>query len=163
VIVGIASWWAAEPQAADAIVVSPIGDTTVPGVLVAGDAAVGMPSVANAIAEGSNAAAAVVRSLLVEDHGLPLAGCPHQARGDAHSSRTGGPVRNVGIHQSIRTPTRRTLMSERSRRRLRGIRHALLAALVGVAISLTVGGADAAAPKPHPAPPGGAGPAGAGG
>ena len=62
------------PMAADAVVVNPTGNTTVPGVLVAGDAAVGMPSVANAIAEGSNAAAAVVRSLLVEDHGLPLDG-----------------------------------------------------------------------------------------
>jgi thioredoxin reductase len=62
------------PVAADAVSVSPLGDTTVPGVFVAGDTAVGMPSVANAIAEGSNTAAAVVRSLLVEDHGLPLAG-----------------------------------------------------------------------------------------
>jgi thioredoxin reductase len=58
--------------AADAVAISPTGETSVPGVLVAGDAAVGMPSVANAIAEGSNAAAAVVRSLLVEDHGFPL-------------------------------------------------------------------------------------------
>ena len=31
-----------------------------------------MPSVANAIAAGSNAAASVVRSFLVEDHGLPM-------------------------------------------------------------------------------------------
>ena len=37
-----------------------------PGVFVAGDASVGMPSVANAVAEGSNAAAAVVRSLVVD-------------------------------------------------------------------------------------------------
>ena len=55
------------PIAADAIAVNPTGETIVPGVLVAGDAAVGMPSVANAIAQGSNAAAAVVRSLLAED------------------------------------------------------------------------------------------------
>ena len=34
----------------------------------------GMPSVANAIAGGSNAAAAVVRSLLFEDHLPPLEG-----------------------------------------------------------------------------------------
>lgn len=58
------------PIAADAIAISATGETSVPGVLVAGDAAVGMPSVANAIAAGSNAAADVVRSLLVEDHGL---------------------------------------------------------------------------------------------
>jgi thioredoxin reductase len=37
------------PIAADAIDVNPTGETNVPGVLVAGDAAVGMPSVANAI------------------------------------------------------------------------------------------------------------------
>jgi thioredoxin reductase len=53
------------PLAADAIAASPTGETNVPGVFVAGDASVGMPSVANAIAEGSNAAAAVVRSLLI--------------------------------------------------------------------------------------------------
>jgi thioredoxin reductase len=58
------------PLAADAIAISPTGDTSVPGVFVAGDASIGMPSVANAIAEGSNAAAAVVRSLLVESHEL---------------------------------------------------------------------------------------------
>jgi NADPH-dependent glutamate synthase beta subunit-like oxidoreductase len=62
------------PIAADAIAISPTGETNVPGVLVAGDAGVGMPSVANAIAAGSNAAAAVVRTLLVEDHELPLHG-----------------------------------------------------------------------------------------
>jgi thioredoxin reductase len=56
------------PIAADAIAVDPTGETSVAGVLVAGDAAVGMPSVANAIAQGSNAAAAVVRSLVAEDH-----------------------------------------------------------------------------------------------
>ncbi len=53
------------PIAADAVAIGPTGETSVPGVFVAGDASVGMPSVANAIAEGSNAAAAVVRSLLV--------------------------------------------------------------------------------------------------
>jgi thioredoxin reductase len=58
--------------AADAVAISPTGETNVPGVLVAGDASVGMPSVANAIAEGSNAAQAVVRSLLVDDRRLRL-------------------------------------------------------------------------------------------
>ena len=40
--------------------------------LVAGDAGVGMPSVANAIAAGSNAAAAVVRQLLTEDRSFAM-------------------------------------------------------------------------------------------
>jgi thioredoxin reductase len=62
------------PIAADAIEISPTGETSVPGVLVAGDAGVGMPSVANSIAAGSNAAAAVVRNLLFEDERLPLNG-----------------------------------------------------------------------------------------
>ncbi len=57
---------APNPIAADAIATGPTGETSVPGVLVTGDVGVGMPSVANAIAAGSNAAAAVVRSLLVE-------------------------------------------------------------------------------------------------
>jgi thioredoxin reductase len=54
------------PIAADAVACGPMGETNVPGVVVAGDAGAGMPSVANAIAAGSNAAAAVVRSLLTE-------------------------------------------------------------------------------------------------
>jgi thioredoxin reductase len=53
------------PIAADAIAVSAMGETSVAGVFVAGDTGAGMPSVANAIAAGSNAAAAVVRSLLM--------------------------------------------------------------------------------------------------
>ena len=51
------------PIAADAVAAGPMGETSVAGVFVAGDAAAGMPSVANAVAAGSNAAAAVVRSL----------------------------------------------------------------------------------------------------
>ena len=58
------------PIAADAIAGTPTGETNVPGVIVAGDLAAGMPSVANAIAAGSTAAATVVRSLLDEDHEL---------------------------------------------------------------------------------------------
>lgn len=64
---------AAEPSqlAADAVVVDALWQTTSAGVMAAGDVgAAPMPSVANAIAAGSNAAASVVRSLLVEDHGL---------------------------------------------------------------------------------------------
>jgi thioredoxin reductase len=42
----------------------------VPGVFAAGDVSAELPSVAGAIAAGSQAAAAVVRSLLTDDHGL---------------------------------------------------------------------------------------------
>jgi thioredoxin reductase len=61
------------PIAADALAAGPTGETSVPGVFVAGDIVAGMPSVANAVAAGSNAAAAVVRSLLTAGH---LAGAP---------------------------------------------------------------------------------------
>jgi thioredoxin reductase len=43
----------------------------VAGVFAAGDVSAELPSVAGAIAAGSQAAAAVVRSLLTHDHGLP--------------------------------------------------------------------------------------------
>jgi len=56
--------------AADAIAVDPRLATSVPGVFAAGDLTGQMPSVANAVAAGSNAAAAVVQSLLAEDHHL---------------------------------------------------------------------------------------------
>jgi thioredoxin reductase len=65
------------PIAADAVATSPTGETNVPGVLVAGDASAGMPSVANAVAAGSNAAAAVVRSLVIEDRELALESNQH--------------------------------------------------------------------------------------
>ena len=60
------------PIAADAVEVGPTGETAVARVLVAGDAGVGMPSVANAVAAGSNAAAAVVRHLLTEDRSFAM-------------------------------------------------------------------------------------------
>jgi thioredoxin reductase len=63
---------APNPIAADAIAIGPTGETNIAGVRVAGDASVGMPSVANAVAEGSSAAQGVVRSLLVEHEPLPL-------------------------------------------------------------------------------------------
>ena len=53
-----------KPLAADAIEIGPTGETSVAGVFAAGDTGVGMPSVAAAIAEGSIAYTAVVRSLL---------------------------------------------------------------------------------------------------
>ena len=52
--------------AADAVDVDAWLQTSVPGIAAAGDVTGTMPSVANAIAAGSNAAAAVVRSLVEE-------------------------------------------------------------------------------------------------
>jgi thioredoxin reductase len=54
------------PLAADAVEVTGMGATSVHGVFVAGDAGQIMPSVANAIAAGSTAAAGVVQSLVAE-------------------------------------------------------------------------------------------------
>lgn len=61
----------AEPPgmiAADAVAIGPMAATNVPGLFAAGDLAAAMPSVANAVAAGSNAAAAVVHSLIAERH-----------------------------------------------------------------------------------------------
>ncbi len=52
------------PLSADSIEVDPTLHTSVPGVLAAGDVQLGMPSVANAIAAGSMAAAAIVGDLM---------------------------------------------------------------------------------------------------
>jgi thioredoxin reductase len=52
--------------AADAVEVDPTGQTSVPGLFAAGDLTGRMPSVANAIASGSAAAAGVVHSLAGE-------------------------------------------------------------------------------------------------
>jgi thioredoxin reductase len=49
---------------ADAVQVDEMHQSTVPGLSAAGDLSTQMPSVANAIAAGSNAAAAIVRSLV---------------------------------------------------------------------------------------------------
>jgi thioredoxin reductase len=59
--------------AADALVVDPMFATTAPGVFAAGDLGTAMPSVANAVAAGSNAAAAVVHSLIADRHPVPAA------------------------------------------------------------------------------------------
>jgi thioredoxin reductase len=53
------------PLSPATIAIDPMGATSVPGVFAAGDASVSMPSVANAIAAGSVAAAGVVRELVV--------------------------------------------------------------------------------------------------
>jgi thioredoxin reductase len=57
------------PLATDAVEVSPVGATSVAGLLAAGDTTGNMPSVANAIAAGSTAAAGLVGGLMVEDAG----------------------------------------------------------------------------------------------
>ncbi len=54
------------PLAADAIAVDGVGATTVPGLFAAGDMNGRMPSVANAVASGSNAAAAIVQRLTAQ-------------------------------------------------------------------------------------------------
>ena len=54
------------PLAADAVVLDGIGATTVPGLFAAGDLNGRMPSVANAVASGSNAAAAIVQRLTAQ-------------------------------------------------------------------------------------------------
>ncbi len=55
------------PLSPATIAADPMGATSVPGVFSAGDASVSMPSVANAIAAGSTAAAGVVQRLVVLD------------------------------------------------------------------------------------------------
>lgn len=57
---------------ADALAVEALQLSSVPGVFVAGDATGAMPSVVNAIAAGSNAAAMVVRDLAGERFGVHL-------------------------------------------------------------------------------------------
>ena len=58
--------------AADALAVDPLHHASVPGVFVAGDATGAMPSVVNAMAAGSNAAAMVVRDLAGERFGVAI-------------------------------------------------------------------------------------------
>ncbi len=55
------------PLSTESVQVDPMGATSVPGVFSAGDASISMPSVANAIAAGSTAAAGVVQRLVVLD------------------------------------------------------------------------------------------------
>jgi thioredoxin reductase len=60
------------PVAHDSLEVDAQWRTTVPGVFAAGDVSAQMPQVAGAIAAGSQAAAAVVQSLLADDYGLAI-------------------------------------------------------------------------------------------
>jgi thioredoxin reductase len=59
------------PVLVDALQTGPMGQTAVAGVFAAGDLGGTMPSVANAIASGSMAAAGVVGSLVAQEHGMP--------------------------------------------------------------------------------------------
>jgi len=60
--------------AVDAVEVDPTFHTSVPGLSAAGDVSAQMPSVANAVAAGSTAAAMIVHGLLAEAHGLTPVG-----------------------------------------------------------------------------------------
>jgi thioredoxin reductase len=62
------------PVAVDAVEVDPTFQTSVPGLFAAGDVTPGMPSVANAIAAGSSAAAMIVHGLMAEVRGLTPVG-----------------------------------------------------------------------------------------
>jgi thioredoxin reductase len=63
------------PVMADAVEVDGAFYTNVPGLLAAGDLTPGMPSVANAVAAGSTAAAMIVQGLMADTHDLaPLPG-----------------------------------------------------------------------------------------
>lgn len=56
------------PVVADAVEVDPTFHTGVPGHFAAGDVSSQMPSVANAVAAGSSAAAMIVHGLMAEAH-----------------------------------------------------------------------------------------------
>lgn len=65
------------PVAQDPVAVEAMYQTNVPGVFAAGDLSALMPQVAAAVAAGSGAAAAVMQSLLTEDHPLIHEGNQH--------------------------------------------------------------------------------------
>lgn len=60
------------PVVVDAIEIDPMFHTTAHGLFAAGDVSIQMPSVANAVAAGSGAAAMIVHDLMAETHGLSL-------------------------------------------------------------------------------------------
>jgi thioredoxin reductase len=62
------------PIAVDAVEVDPTFHTSVPGLFAAGDASSQVPSVANAVAAGSSAAAMIVHDLVAEAHPVAPAG-----------------------------------------------------------------------------------------
>jgi thioredoxin reductase len=62
------------PVVVDAVEVDPKFQTSVPGLFAAGDVSAQMPSVANAVAAGSTAAAMIVHDSMAEAHGLTPVG-----------------------------------------------------------------------------------------
>ena len=72
------------PIVADAIAADSACQTSVPGLFAAGDVTTQMPSVASAVAAGSNAAAMIVHGLMAEAHGLAAShssfGAPAETR-----------------------------------------------------------------------------------
>ena len=62
------------PIVVDAVEVDPTFHTSVPGLFAAGDVSTQMPSVANAVAAGSSAAAMIVHDLMAEAHSLTPVG-----------------------------------------------------------------------------------------
>ncbi|MGV0875113.1 NAD(P)/FAD-dependent oxidoreductase [Mycolicibacterium sp. XJ879] len=62
------------PISVDPVAVDALYRTTAPGVFAAGDLSAQMPQVAAAVASGSLAAAAVVQSLVADQHGLAVPG-----------------------------------------------------------------------------------------
>jgi thioredoxin reductase len=78
------------PIVVDALEVDPMFHTSVPGLSAAGDVSTHpMPSVANAVAAGSNAAAMIVHDLMAEAHGLaPVGAGPGSAKEAAGGLRS---------------------------------------------------------------------------
>jgi thioredoxin reductase len=74
--------------AADAVEVDPTLHTSVPGLLAAGDASAQMPSVANAIAAGSTAAAMIVHDSMAEAYGLTPVGAGADQRQPVSAARS---------------------------------------------------------------------------
>jgi thioredoxin reductase len=62
------------PVVVDAVEVDPTFHTSVPGLFAAGDVSAQMPSVANAVAAGSTAAAMIVHDSMADAHGLAPVG-----------------------------------------------------------------------------------------
>jgi thioredoxin reductase len=62
------------PVVVDAVEVDPTFQTSVPGLFAAGDVSAQMPSLANAVAAGSTAAAMIVHDSIAEAHGLTPVG-----------------------------------------------------------------------------------------
>lgn len=83
-----ASIAASGPMALEVVATNAMFETNVPGLFAAGDTNVTMPSVANAVAAGSGAAAAIVNSLLTETYSMPKHTPPATTNPGATASAT---------------------------------------------------------------------------